>query len=80
MNGQILQELDRGTEGLLPQDLHWVLQPATNVLWYDLLVKAQWLESIALSREPYTSCRELTHVSMRNEREFMEKWLSARTH
>jgi hypothetical protein len=53
---RIQQEFDTGIAGLLPRDTHWVPQLIAIVLHYDLDVKAQWLESVALAMV-YSSSR-----------------------
>jgi hypothetical protein len=76
VNTKIQEEFDMGTIGLLPRDIHWVSQPITTVLRYDLQVKAQWLESVTLARERYTARNELNHDAMRMQRELMDQWLT----
>jgi ribonuclease HI len=74
-NLRIEEEFDTGIEGLLPRDKHWILQPMVQVLRYDLIVKAQWLESVALARERFKIRRDASHEIMRNQRELMAQWL-----
>jgi hypothetical protein len=47
-NLRVQQEFDTGSGGLLARDTRWVLQDIGNVLCYDLEVKLQWLEPVAL--------------------------------
>jgi hypothetical protein len=72
----IQEEFDTGIEGLLPRDIHWVSQPIAIVLRYNLEMKEQWLESVALAQTRYTARRELNHAAMRMQQEFMEQWLT----
>ena len=73
---RVREEFAIGIIGLLPRDLHWVSQPIAVVLRYDLQVKAQWLESVALARERYTARHELNHATMRMQRDLMDQWLT----
>ena len=63
-----------GIKGLLPRDLHWLLE-LTKVFKYDFNVKAQWLASIELAQEQFAVQNELGAAAMQTQRDLMVQWL-----
>ena len=74
---QAQEQFDEGTNGLLPEDHHW-LQDREAVLALDLMNLQLWHKSITLAREAYEAHIHSSRKRLTNARAFMRNWLNQR--
>lgn len=76
---RITEQMEKGTTGLMQKDHHLVHIDHEKLQAYTPEQKRQWLASVELAREQYIHRATHRRSEMRQQREYMERWLHQRS-